>query len=93
MVQTLTVMPGVAYHLLDESDPTAIDPSLDLWNPENGPPYSEGFLLRYRAESLKPVLLAAALIALAASVFDLYIFLSNYAPGDRMIGGAHDEPD
>ena len=28
---------------------TQTDPSLDLWNPENGPPYSEEFLARYRS--------------------------------------------
>lgn len=50
-------------------------------------------LLRYRAESFKLVLLAAALVALVASTFNLYIFLSHYAPGDRMIGGgAFDNP-
>jgi hypothetical protein len=32
-----------------EQDVTQTDPSLDLWNPENGPPYSEEFLARYRA--------------------------------------------
>ncbi|GAA2143188.1 alpha/beta hydrolase family protein [Actinomadura napierensis] len=33
----------------DESDPVATDPSLDLFDPENGPPYSPEFLARYRA--------------------------------------------
>jgi len=32
-----------------ERDVTATDPSLDLWNQENGPPYSPEFLERYRA--------------------------------------------
>jgi len=32
-----------------EQDVTATDPSLDLWNPQNGPPYSPEFLERYRA--------------------------------------------
>jgi hypothetical protein len=32
-----------------EQDVTATDPSLDLWNQENGPPYSPEFLERYRA--------------------------------------------
>ena len=32
----------------DESDPTAVDPSLDIYNPENGPPYDAEFLARYR---------------------------------------------
>lgn len=33
----------------DERDPLASDPSLDMFNPDNGPPYSAAFLLRYRA--------------------------------------------
>jgi hypothetical protein len=33
----------------DENDPSATDPALDLWNVQNGPPYSTDFLTRYRA--------------------------------------------
>ena len=33
----------------DEQDVAATDPSLDLWNPQNGPPYSTDFMHRYRA--------------------------------------------
>jgi pimeloyl-ACP methyl ester carboxylesterase len=33
----------------DESDPMSVDPSLDMYNPENGPPYSADFIERYRA--------------------------------------------
>ena len=33
----------------DERDPTATDWSLSMFNPDNGPPYSETFLERYRA--------------------------------------------
>jgi hypothetical protein len=33
----------------DEHDVTATDPALDLWNPDNGPPYSPEFVQRYRA--------------------------------------------
>ncbi len=33
----------------DEFDPTSVDQSLNLWNPENGPPFSEEFVARYRA--------------------------------------------
>jgi pimeloyl-ACP methyl ester carboxylesterase len=33
----------------DEQDPTKGDPSLDLFNPENGPPYTTEFVARYRA--------------------------------------------
>lgn len=35
--------------VVDESDPTITDPALDLWNPENGPPYDAEFVQRYRA--------------------------------------------
>lgn len=34
--------------ILDERDPTRRDPDLDLFDPRNGPPYSEEFLARYR---------------------------------------------
>ncbi len=34
--------------VVDEFDPVATDPSLDLFNPENGPPYSAEFIERYR---------------------------------------------
>jgi len=35
--------------VLDESDPIAGDPALDMYNEENGPPYSPEFVERYRA--------------------------------------------
>jgi hypothetical protein len=35
--------------VIDERDPTLTDPALDLFDPENGPPYSAEFLARYRA--------------------------------------------
>ncbi len=35
--------------VVDERDPVATDPALDLWNPDNSPPYDAGFLARYRA--------------------------------------------
>ena len=35
--------------VVDESDPTRTDPSLDPFNPENGPPYSQEFTTKYRA--------------------------------------------
>ncbi len=38
--------------VLDESDPTAVDPGLDIYNPDNGPPYSPEFLARYRQAQL-----------------------------------------
>jgi len=34
--------------IVDESDPFTRDPELDLFNPDNGPPYSPEFLARYR---------------------------------------------
>ncbi|MGD0863942.1 MAG: alpha/beta hydrolase [Rhizomicrobium sp.] len=35
--------------VVDESDPTKTDPSFDPFNPENGPPYSQAFIVKYRA--------------------------------------------
>ncbi len=35
--------------VVDEDDPTARDPELDMYDPANGPPYDESFLARYRA--------------------------------------------
>lgn len=35
--------------VLDEADPFRRDPALDMFNPANGPPYTAGFLERYRA--------------------------------------------
>ena len=35
--------------VVDENDPVATDPDLDLFNAANGPPYSPEFLARYRA--------------------------------------------
>lgn len=35
--------------VVDETDPVATDPSLDPFNPDNGPPYSTEFIARYRA--------------------------------------------
>jgi hypothetical protein len=34
--------------VVDETDPVRADPALDLWNPDNGPPYPADFLARYR---------------------------------------------
>jgi pimeloyl-ACP methyl ester carboxylesterase len=35
--------------VVDENDPVATDPDLDLYNEDNGPPFTEEFLNRYRA--------------------------------------------
>ena len=35
--------------VIDEFDPVATDPALDMYNEANGPPYSAEFVLRYRA--------------------------------------------
>lgn len=42
---SVTLDPSV----LSESDPFGIDPSLDMFNPENGPPYDREWFARYRA--------------------------------------------
>jgi acetyl esterase/lipase len=35
--------------VIDENDPVATDSDLDLFDPRNGPPYSEDFIARYRS--------------------------------------------
>jgi pimeloyl-ACP methyl ester carboxylesterase len=35
--------------VIDEDDPVATDPDLDLFNEDNGPPYSPEFITRYRS--------------------------------------------
>jgi pimeloyl-ACP methyl ester carboxylesterase len=35
-----------------EHDPVATDPTLDMFNPDNGPPYDEEFVIRYRAAQI-----------------------------------------
>src|SRR3954452_3484979 len=34
--------------VVDENDLLTTDPTLDMFNPDNGPPYSESFIARYR---------------------------------------------
>lgn len=34
--------------ITDETDPTSVDESLNMFNPDNGPPYSDEFAQRYR---------------------------------------------
>lgn len=35
--------------ITDETDPTSVDESLNMYNPDNGPPYDNEFIRRYRA--------------------------------------------
>ena len=35
--------------MIDEADPLSADPALDMYNPENGPPYDRGWLARHEA--------------------------------------------
>jgi pimeloyl-ACP methyl ester carboxylesterase len=37
----------------DEHDPLATDPALDMYNPANGPPYSDEFIKTYRAAQVE----------------------------------------
>ncbi|MEO6955833.1 MAG: hypothetical protein ABI137_03730 [Antricoccus sp.] len=39
--------------VIDESDPVRTDPALDLWNPNNGVPYADDFIIRYRAAQVE----------------------------------------
>ncbi len=38
--------------ITDETDPASVDPALDMYNPDNGPPYSAGFIETYRAAQI-----------------------------------------
>lgn len=38
--------------VVDENDPAVTEPALDIYNPENGPPYSGEFLARYHQAQL-----------------------------------------
>lgn len=38
--------------VIDETDPLSAEPALNMYEPENGPPYSDDFIERYRAAQL-----------------------------------------
>jgi pimeloyl-ACP methyl ester carboxylesterase len=38
--------------VLDENNPTETNPELDMYHPDNGPPYSSAFLNRYRSAQI-----------------------------------------
>ncbi|MEQ1889422.1 MAG: alpha/beta hydrolase [Alphaproteobacteria bacterium] len=38
--------------VVDENDPAATDAALDMYNPDNGPPYSPEFIKKYRAAQI-----------------------------------------
>ncbi|HEX8968648.1 MAG TPA: alpha/beta hydrolase [Chloroflexota bacterium] len=39
--------------IVDETDAFTVDPSLDMYNPRNGPPYDADFLARYRTAQVE----------------------------------------
>ena len=41
--------------VIDETDPVATDPALDMFDPANGPPYAPAFMERFRAAQLARV--------------------------------------
>ena len=50
-------------------------------------------LVRYRSEIIQPLLFCAAMVALIASIYNLFMFARIYEPGMRLIGGgAFDNP-
>ncbi|PZP06638.1 MAG: polymerase [Pseudomonas protegens] len=50
-------------------------------------------LVRYRGEVLQPLVFCAAIVALIASIFNLYVFARYHTPELRMVGaGAFDNP-
>jgi pimeloyl-ACP methyl ester carboxylesterase len=38
--------------ITEETDPMSVDPELDMYNPDNGPPYSSEFIAKYRAAQI-----------------------------------------
>ncbi|KPA92504.1 lipid A core-O-antigen ligase-like enyme [Pseudomonas asplenii] len=50
-------------------------------------------LVRYRPDSLQPLIFSAAIIGLCATLYNLYIFWRTHTPDLRMVGaGAFDNP-
>ncbi|RXU64805.1 MULTISPECIES: O-antigen ligase family protein [Pseudomonas] len=50
-------------------------------------------LARYRSDILQPLIFCAAIVALMASIFNLYVFAHHHIPDSRMVGaGAFDNP-
>ena len=39
--------------IVDETDPTSIDPALNMYDKVNGPPYSPEFVIKYRAAQVE----------------------------------------
>lgn len=48
-VLTMWLDPSVT----DEADPVSVDPAVDMFNPQNGPPYDPAFVARYRAAQVE----------------------------------------
>jgi pimeloyl-ACP methyl ester carboxylesterase len=89
--------------ITDESQPFERDPSLDMFNPDNGPPYSEEFITRYREAQMArnrriSDWAAAQLRTLAdgrhpAGLEDLAFVVQGTAADLRFLDGAIDASD
>jgi pimeloyl-ACP methyl ester carboxylesterase len=83
----------------DETDPTSVDASLDMYDPANGPPYPEEFALRYRAaqQARNDRITAWALSELerlqGRGVYDRVFTLARTWADLRMLDGSLDPSD
>ena len=85
--------------VVDENDPTSVDPALDMYEPANGPPYSDAFVATYRAaqtarnDRITDWALAEIERLAQIGLFDRLFTLSRTWADLRMIDGALDPSD